>query len=228
MSRRVFSGHQPNFFPYMGYFYKMHRSDVFVIDDDVQFSSKEWTNRNFIKVNGQKYKVTVPVSYEFGDPINAVKISYTRNWNTKLLDTIRMNYRKAAHFDEAMEFVASFLDGRYELLSDMNLSAIRQIAERLGIGCHIVVASTDLPTELRNNERNVWQCVQVGCNTYYSGLGGKAYNDEEMYASSGIDLEYTDYSPVVYPQVGRFPFIENLSVIDYLMNCGFVFPAEWQ
>ena len=51
---KIFTGHQPNAFPYLGYFYKMYKSDVFVIDDDVQFSSGGYQNYNFIKANGKK------------------------------------------------------------------------------------------------------------------------------------------------------------------------------
>ena len=48
---RVFSGHQPNFIPYMGFFYKIFQSDVFVLDDDVQYSRSGLHNANFLNVN---------------------------------------------------------------------------------------------------------------------------------------------------------------------------------
>ena len=92
---RVFSGHQPNFIPYMGFFYKIFQSDVFVLDDDVQYSRSGLHNANFLNVNQTRHKVTVPVSYRYGDKINEVEISYETDWISKLLKTIQMSYGKA-------------------------------------------------------------------------------------------------------------------------------------
>ena len=62
---------------------------------------------------------------------------------------------------------------------------------------------------------------------YVSGSGAKDYHIEEDYERNGIRLVYSDYQPVIYPQVGR-PATENLSVIDYVMNCGFELPRGWK
>lgn len=44
----VLASHQPDFFPYMGYFYKMFQSDVFVFSDNVQYSKTGRHNYNEI------------------------------------------------------------------------------------------------------------------------------------------------------------------------------------
>ena len=219
----VFSGHQPNFFPYMGFFYKMVKSDIFVLDDDVQFSSDGFQNFNYIKVGRNRHKVTVPVTFDFGNLINEVKICYARDWESKLIRTLEMNYSKAPFFDDGMELVTRHLGMHYEVLSDLNIAVIRDLAKRFGIKTRIFIASRDLPTKLKNNARNVWQCLQVGADTYYSGEGGKAYNDEKMFHDHGIRVLYSDYKPVVYRQQ-KWNFIENLSVIDYVFNCGYHLP----
>ena len=225
----IFSGHQPNFLPYMGYFYKMFRSDVFVLDDDVQFSSKEYTNKNYIRVNGERYRITIPVSYEFGDLINKVKISYATDWAVKLIKTIEMNYGKAKHYEEGFEFISRHLCRKYELLCDLNTYMIKEIAGRFDIQTNIIIASQRFGnTGLVRNARNIYQCEQLGGTVYYSGIGGKSYNDEISYAKKGIRIQYSDYTPVQYKQVGRKPFLENLSVLDYIMNCGFELPEEWK
>ena len=225
----VFSGHQPNFLPYMGFFYKMYRSDVFVLDDDVQFSSKEWTNKNYIKVGPDPYRITIPVNCPFGTPINQVKIAYDRDWDRKLIETIRMNYSRARHFKEGFDFIDGHLGCRANYLSDLNTAMIKEIAGRFGIQTKIVVASERFGTiEKTRNDRNIWQCEMLNGQIYYSGIGGKDYNDEEAFARHGIKIVYTDYKPVQYKQVGRHPFLENLSVLDYIMNCGFTIPEEWK
>lgn len=223
----VFSGHQPNFLPYMGFFYKMFRSDVFVLDDDVQYSSKAWHNTNFIKVNGEKHRITVPVSYDYGAAINRVKIDYSREWSRKLLETVKMNYGKATHFNEAYDMLFRHIAPRNYTLTDLTIPLIQDIAERFGLRCRIVIASKELYTDKKNNDRNIWQCERLGGTVYFSGDGGKDYNDESAYREHGIQLVYADYKPVHYHQCGKGLFIENLSVLDYIFNCGFELPKEW-
>lgn len=227
MKDKVFSGHQPNFVPYMGVFYKMFKSDVFVLDDDVQYSSKGLHNANFLKIDGKKHRITVPVNVEYGQKINEVRISYERKWDVKMLKTIYHNYRKASHFDETYEMIERIFGEKYEYIADLNTKFIKEISERLGIGCKIVIASEDVPTSLTKNERNVYQCLELGCGEYYSGEGGRAYNDEDCYEKNGLKITYTDYTPVSYRQQGD-EFIENLSVLDYLMNEGFSVPKCWR
>lgn len=228
MEEKVFSGHQPNFLPYLGYFYKMYNSDVFVIDDDVQYSSEGYQNFNFIKVQGNKHKVTVPVSYEFGDEINKVKISYSNDrWISKLLTTLKMNYGKSPYYKEVYEYIEALLNQKNEYLCDMNAKFIKDVADKMGIHTNVVIASKDLNVEGHSNQRNVAQCLKANCNVYLSGVGGKNYNDEAMYRANGIKVKYSEYEPFVYKQQGR-GFIENLSVLDYLFNEGFNIPKEWK
>ena len=44
--------------------------------------------------------------------------------------------------------------------------------------------------------------------------------------SRGIDLIYTDYEPAQYQQLYG-EFIPNLSVLDYIFNCGYELPRGW-
>ena len=223
----IFSGHQPNFLPYMGVLYKMFMSDVFVLDDDVQYSRDGLHNSNFVKICGERHRITVPVHVTLGDAINEVKISYERDWQSKMLMTLNMNYRKAKHFDEGYEFVERYLGKKYDFLCDMNVDMLKEMVSRFGIGARIVIASIDVPTKLKNNERNVFQCSKLGCDVYYSGVGGKAYNDEGMYERNGIAVVYSDFEPIPYKQLGK-EFVPYLSVIDYVMNNGFNLPVEWK
>ena len=70
-------------------------------------------------------------------------------------------------------------------------------------------------------------CEKFNASAYLSGLGAADYHQPEEYRSRGIDLVYTDYQPVEYPQLYG-EFVENLSVIDYVMNCGFELPRGWE
>lgn len=225
----IFSGHQPNFLPYMGVFYKMFQSDIFVLDDDVQYSNKGLHNKNYIYSNGQKREIIVPVRQNMGDLINEVRIVKESNWQKKMERSLVYSYGKAPYFEEVYPVIQMHIDAGYEYLNDLNRELILDIAYRMGLKCKIIIASKDVPTDLKKNERNIYQCKKLGCNVYYSGVGGKGYNDEKMYRENHIKIVYSDYKPVVYRQYGSKgrPFIENLSVADYLFNNGFKIPEEW-
>ncbi|MCW3077781.1 MAG: hypothetical protein JWO32_2390, partial [Bacteroidetes bacterium] len=64
--------HQPNFIPWIGYFFKIFKSDAFVILDNVQFTKNGYTNRNQIKTPQGPLWLTLPViqSGKFGQNIN--------------------------------------------------------------------------------------------------------------------------------------------------------------
>ena len=54
---------QPSYIPWRGYFDLIHRSDVFVFYDDVQYDKHGWRNRNRIKTQQGPAWLTVPVRH---------------------------------------------------------------------------------------------------------------------------------------------------------------------
>jgi hypothetical protein len=96
----IVSIHQPNFVPWLGYFYKIYKSDVFVILDNVQFTKNGFTNRNRIKSPQGELWLTVPViqSGKFGQTITECKIFNREQSLEKILKTIESNYKKAPAF----------------------------------------------------------------------------------------------------------------------------------
>lgn len=236
MKEVVFSGHQPNFLPYMGFFYKIYKSDIFVLDDDVQYTSSGCShhegatvrhNSNLIRIGNEAKKITVPIKKEFGDKINEVFIADDERWKEKLLKTVKCNYCKHPYAELGLSILSDAIYRNYDHLSDLNIRLIKDVVNGFGFKTKIIIASKDVPTELTSNARNIFQCLQVGGNVYYSGTGGKAYNDEQAYADNGIMLKYSDYTPVRYRQYHKNDFIENLSVLDYIFNCGFEVPEDW-
>ncbi|MCD8397561.1 MAG: WbqC family protein [Lachnospiraceae bacterium] len=205
----------------------MFQSDIFVFDDDVQYSRTGLHNSNYIRVGDQKFRIIIPCSYPHGALINQVEINYEKPWMDKLLKTVWMNYKNARYFEETFEMLERNLIVKHRFLANLNLSLLMEISRRFGLSCRIVIASRDVPTQLKKNERNVYQCEQLGGTVYYSGTGGKEYNDEEMYEGNGIKVMYSDYKPVQYRQCKREGFIEDLSVLDYIFNQGFNLPEEW-
>ena len=237
MNEIVFSGHQPNFLPYMGLFYKIAKSDYFVIDNDVQYTTSGCMhklgaqvkhNSNLILAKDGVRKIFVPVHHSFNMAINKVKIAKEdKHWEDNLLKTVRYAYGKHPYFWLGYGLLSNALDQDYQYLWQLNTKLIKDIAKGFGFRAKILIASDVFDSKFLGNERNIDQCKRLGANVYYSGIGGKVYNDEAAYKKNGIKLLYSDYEPVIYTQWHNKNFVENLSVLDYIMNCGFDRPMEW-
>lgn len=228
----ILASHQPDFFPYMGYFYKVWKSDVFIFSDDVQFSKSGRHNYNEILTADGPRRFTLPVSQHTVN-LNQIKIAADERKIEEMLKTLRQNYQKAPHFNEVFQLLTSLLSMALICpnLSVFNEICITTICYSMCIIRQFIISS-DLSPKGRKDDRIIELCKMVGADTYYSGAGAKDYHIDDAYKKAGINLVYSDYCPVEYPQTvhghkGEPEFISpNMSVIDYLMNCGFKNPWE--
>lgn len=220
----IIAAHQPNFLPYLGLFYKIYKSDRFVFVDDVQFTTQNGLShhRNYIKTPQGKLLIHVPIKRKSKSIINEVTIDYTHNWIEKLQRTMYLNYGKASHYKEVNGWLFDFLERKYEKISELNIALIMDISRRMNLGDDFDISSKYL-IEGKKEELVVNLIEYFGGDVYYSGTGAAEYLHESAFEERGIKLVYSDYQPVQYKQLwGKS--IENLSVIDYLYNCGFENP----
>src|SRR5256885_665158 len=137
--------HQPNFLPWLGYFYKLASTDAFVFLDNVQYSKNSFINRNRIKTPIGPQWLTVPVqtSGKFNQKINEVVILPDADWKRRHLNTLRTNYGRAPFFEE----VFAMLNEEYALvergtkLADFNVNLVLAICSYLGIESRKIRAS---------------------------------------------------------------------------------------
>ena len=212
----------------MGYFYKMFKSDIFVLSDDVQFSKSGRHNYNEILTANGPHRFTLPVSQRVAK-LNEIKIAADEHRISTMVKTLWMEYKKADHFAEVFPVIEKLLWRAVdaESLADFNYGCIVGLAYMFGMmGRTAFVKSSALPVTQRRDARIIELCKILNADVYYSGAGAKDYHVEEDYAANGIRLVYSDYQPIKYRQVGK-PATENMSVIDYVMNCGFTLPRGW-
>ena len=72
----IISIHQPQYLPWLPYFSKIARSDVFVFLDNVQYQKNGIQNRNELKNSNGRFWLTVPISAKFGEKICDVNINH--------------------------------------------------------------------------------------------------------------------------------------------------------
>ena len=212
--------HQPNYLPWLGYFYKMLKSDVFVLTDNCQYISGSYINRTRVKSARGVEWMTIPI-YSRGcrfQTIRDARIVSPVNSLTEQQTTLRLRYGKARWLDEYWPRLQRVYSRGFEKLCDLNVAFIKEICSILEIKTGIHLAS-EFPCGGTKTVRLVELCKAVNADTYLSGAGGRNYQDEELFKAAGIELRYSDFVHPCYEQ--RFgPFVEGLSIVDLLFNCG--------
>lgn len=220
---KILSVHQPNYIPWLGYFHKILKSDLFILFDNVLLPrGSSVANRNKIRDrDGNEILLSVPVKKENEGfmKYNEAKIDYLQNWQTKHLKSIQFNYSKAKFFNQYFEEVSRILNKEYTSLGQLNIEFIRFILKEIKIETEIILLSEIQGDFGSKNDLIINLCKHFNANVYLSGHGAKAYNDENMYISNKIKLIYTEFINPTYPQI-KDNFISNLSILDALFNCG--------
>jgi hypothetical protein len=216
---RIISIHQPNYIPWLGYFYKISQSDCFVFLDDAQFSNEGMHNFHYIKTHQGRLRLKIPVQQTLGDRISDVRTKDELNWKAKHLGLIETNYKKAPFFTEAYSDFRDLLLKDFPSLSDLNASIIRLICQRFGIKVEFI-NSSDLNIFTAREEKILDLCTALNAEVYYSGIGARTYQNEVNFEKRGIQLRYSEFTPFTYEQQWD-GFCSNLSILDYLFNCGY-------
>lgn len=212
---------QSNYIPWKGYFDAIAIADEFVIYDDMQYTRRDWRNRNLIKTaQGLKW-LTIPVEVKgkYFQKINETKVS-DKNWANEHWKTLALNYAKAPCFKEykdAIEHLYLTLDT--EWLTEINHLFISQLCSILGIHTKIKFSSEFVLAEERT-QRLVDICKALDGTDYYSGPAAKVYMDIERFNAENINVHYFDYSgyPIYNQLYGDFE--HGVTVLDLIFNEG--------
>lgn len=223
MSRLV-AIHQPNFLPWLGYFDKIARADVFVLLDHVQFSKTggTWSNRVQLLVNGEAAWVTMPIvrAYHGVRTYREMEIEPGGRWRDKLLKTIRLNYAAAPYFAEVFPVLEAILHHPSANLAEFNEAAIRALCAGLGLSGASIVRSSELPVAGAATDMLVSLVQAVGGDAYLAGGQAAAYQQDDKFAAAGIEVVWQNFRHPVYSQGNHVPFTPGLSIVDALMHCG--------
>ncbi len=211
---------QPSYLPWLGFFEQMYRSDQFVLYDDVQFTRRDWRNRNRVRVPDGSVWLTVPViqKNKYEQSLLETKIDNSTSWKRKHLETIRCHYSKTPFFDLHFPWCEKIFNSEWNYLLDLSLETIQYLKEQLKIDTPLL-RSSELGEPGNKTERLISICKQLGATQYLSGESAKNYISEKDFSDQNIELEYQEYQHPEYPQ--RYEgFVPFLSTIDLLFNCG--------
>jgi len=196
--------------------------DEFIVYDDVQYTKRDWRNRNIIKTRDGLKWLTIPVEVKgkYNQTIKETRVSNNK-WASKHWETLRHTYSPAPFFnDYAARLEEMYIRAReLELLSEINLLFMREIGEYLGIKTRISFSS-DYKLEGERSHRAMNICLQADAGEYLTGPSAISYLDIAAFTRAGIKVKWMDYSGYKeYPQLYS-PFVHEVSIVDLIFNTG--------
>ena len=215
--------HQPNFFPWLGYFDKIVRSDVFVFFDDVQFPKKggSWSNRVKMLIGGEAKWVTASIERNYSGLRNINEMNFQDDkWRVKMLKSLCSNYNKNSFYEETMEVVEPLILNPEKNIAEYNIHAVTKILNRLNLKSSGIRRSSEFSLTQSSNELLCVVTKEVGGDTYICGGGADGYQDEQVFKDLSIQLEFQNFEHPHYSQRGCESFVPGLSIIDLAMNLG--------
>jgi hypothetical protein len=216
--------HQPNFFPWLGYFAKIEAADRFIFLDDVQIikTGGSWTNRVYMQIADAKSWVSAPILREHGSQlILDTQFNEIEPWRKKIKKTLEVNYAKAPHFASQKSAVFALLDQDKSSVADFNVSCIQQMCTILGIEWKSkTVRSSELAIQSVGTQRLVDICKNQKCGIYLCGAGSGEYLEEKIFQEQRVELRFFNFKHPVYEQKKEKEFMAGLSILDALFFCG--------
>jgi hypothetical protein len=210
---------QSSFIPWRGYFDFIASVDCFIFLDDVQYTTRDWRNRNKLKTPKGVEWITVPVLHkERSQLVVDTKIDYCTQWQKKHIGTWSSNYSAAPYFDLIMAILSESIDNQEITISQLNIKLIRKICAYLGISTPMMLSS-ELALEGYKTDRLIDLLKKLNATSYLSGPSADAYLDKQAFSKNSIQLEYKSYDYAPYPQLWG-GFVGEVTILDLIANSG--------
>lgn len=216
----ILAADKPNYIPTAEYFYKMARADVFVLADDILYTSGSTISRTPIKSPQGKLWLSVPVltGGRGTQQIRDVKIDLPKNWRQKHWKAISLNYKYAPYFEYYADFFEELYREEWQNLVELSGAILQYIRKALRISNRLIYSST-LQTRSGTTEKIVDIVKVSGCQQYLAWERDRSFLNAKQFELAGIEVAYLNFQPSEYhQQYGAF--IPNLSIIDLLFNHG--------
>ena len=212
---------QSNYIPWKGYFDLIASVDEFILYDDMQYTRRDWRNRNQIKSPQGVQWLTIPVQVKskYDQKIKDTTIDSV-GWAKTHWKTLEQNYKRAPHFDDVAQWVKPI----YVAASDTHISTLNRkfivaICDYLDIKT-VITNSWDYCLIDGKTGRLADICKQAGAGEYISGPSAKNYLEESLFSDMNIKLTWMDYAGYPeYPQQWG-SFTHGVTILDLLFNCG--------
>jgi len=213
---------QSNYIPWRGYFSLIQQADAFVLYDDMQYTKRDWRNRNKIKTSNGLQWLSIPVSVKgkYHQRIFDTQVS-SHNWAKKHFQTIHHSYKKSPWYPQYSPQISALYQAAEVLdnLSDINQLFLQELCRILNINTQIY-RSSEFELSTGKTENLLGICKQLNADVYLSGPAAKNYLDVTQFNTNNISVRWLSYDDLLaYTQMNE-PFEPFVSVLDLLFNTG--------
>lgn len=208
--------HQPNYIPWLGFFDKINRSDIFVILDDVQYPGNKITSRNIIRNGKGAQYLSVPIMGR-RKLICDVLIDNSKPWSKQHFDALFYNYHKMLGWEIYSEELKCIYNKKWSRLIDLNLELINFICNKLKISSNFISTSSLKKDFGKRNQRILNICKYLKADIFLSGSGAENYLDVDSFNRENIQVIFQNYS---VPSYRQNPDGTYMSAIDFLLEYG--------
>lgn len=215
------AGHQPYFFPYIGYFMLIKHSDKFVVFDTPQFIKGGWINRNrILNHNGDPTYINVTIyKAPLRTPIKDIKIKNKELWMGRILKQLKVYEKRAPYYDEVINLFKRSLEYNTDSISQLNYHTLKETCKYLNIEYDMEVFS-EMNLEIDEvsgpDEWGLNIAKAMGIKSCLNASGGMDIYDRNKYKDNGLDLKFIKPNLRPYKQ-GKGEFVPGLSIIDAMM-----------
>lgn len=214
---------QPYFFPYLGYFQLMQKSDTWIVFDNVQFIDKGWINRNRIlhpNIGKEWQYITLPLdNRKQFSKISSLRIKDSEEWEKNIFGKLSFYKKKAPYYKETIDFLSYCFTHKQESLSGFLTSCLVKTAQLLDIKTDIYMQSKlEIPKKDASHPGQ-WALnisKELNAEEYINPLSGSYIFRPEEFFKHEIELKFLEPEIVPYKQDGR-DFVSSLSLIDIMM-----------
>ncbi len=213
--------HQPNYLPWLGYFDKIIKSDVWVVFDDVQYPNgkNHYGNRNKIRTNTGDKTIAMHINkHRMFRQFRDVELMHSNrlDLHKEYFETF---YCKCPYYKDYKDDLFKAMEFQ-PFMMDVNMAIIKVIFDILDIKTEILYSSS-LRAIGTGAVRIMNILKEIGATSYISGSGPGSlrYIIQQDFDDNNIELIWQQYDHPVYTQ--RFePFISHLTVMDLIFNHG--------
>jgi hypothetical protein len=224
--KKIVAIHQPNFFPWLGFFHKIAHCDEFIVLDHVTNNPRQgiWTRRVKLIIHETERWWSVPLVKPKGQhvqPINEMRVNTSDPaLLEKQRESLHRSYKKAPFYEEVAAIVDAFFAVEEPLIALRNTRCITTLCQRLGIDTPFVLSS-DMSYTVTAAELMLELTYLRNGDCYYCGGGADGYMDQALFVEKKVGLVYQNFKHPVYSQFNSKEFVPGLSILDAIANCGF-------
>ena len=195
---------QPYFMPYIGYYQLINEVDMFIFYDDVNFIKGGWINRNYITINNQPSRFTIPLKkISSFKKINETFVDWDSKHMNKFIKTFNLYLKDKPNSKKVMDEIFEI---KPKTISEMSILSIELSCKYLGINT-IFKKSSDLDfIRVKDKTLNLINiCKNQNQSNYVNMIGGEHLYSKDLFNQQGIFLSFMRSSP-------------SLSMIEFLDN----------